>query len=279
MNQREVLRAAAARHGHGAAVPRRRLPAGRVPGDGLRRRLRAMTTTPVGSPPPRSTSATPASSEAPAPARPDVRVFNISEVAGAAEGVATRLRDAEVERRPRPATWCSTNVTGTTVYYGEAPDEREAADEVGKLLEAPVEPRMPELAEQPPGVIVVGHRLGSSPMRSAELPTRTIVRPCLPLCGRLRRSVPGSPCACSPERAASPPRPAPRRRSGPARRRRRPRRAKSEPRARAGEAAAAAETLDRRPADRRRHHGGHRRLRVHAAATPRSPCRPPRPAS
>ena len=36
MNQRRLLRAATARHGHGAAVPRRGLPAGRIPGHGLR---------------------------------------------------------------------------------------------------------------------------------------------------------------------------------------------------------------------------------------------------
>ena len=41
------------------------------------------------------------------------------------------------------------------MYFGDAPGEQEAADEVGRLLEAPVEPRVPGLAEQPPGVIVV----------------------------------------------------------------------------------------------------------------------------
>ena len=46
-------------------------------------------------------------------------------------------------------------MTATTVYFSDAPGEREAADEVGRLLEAPVEPRLPELAEQPPGVVVV----------------------------------------------------------------------------------------------------------------------------
>ena len=46
-------------------------------------------------------------------------------------------------------------MTATTVYFSDAPGEREAADEVGKLFEAPVEPRLPELAEQPPGVVVV----------------------------------------------------------------------------------------------------------------------------
>ena len=95
-------------------------------------------------------------SEAPPPAEPakaDVRVYNISETEGVAEGTATRLRDAG---------WNVTEigdltlegVTATTVYFSDVPGEREAADEVGRLLEAPVEPRVPPLAEQPPGVIV-----------------------------------------------------------------------------------------------------------------------------
>ncbi|MEO3758759.1 LytR C-terminal domain-containing protein [Mycobacterium sp. B14F4] len=99
-------------------------------------------------------TSTPTSSQAPEAARADVRVFNISEVPGAAEGVANRLRDAE---------WNVTetgnlqlpDVTATTVYFSDAPGEREAAEEVGRLLEAPVEPRVPELADQPPGVVVV----------------------------------------------------------------------------------------------------------------------------
>ena len=99
-----------------------------------------------------STSATPTPTEEPAPERPEVRVFNISEVEGAAEGTATRLRDdqwnvTEVGNLVLP------NVPVTTVYFGEG--EQEAAEEVGRLLEAPVEPRIPEVAEQPPGLIVV----------------------------------------------------------------------------------------------------------------------------
>ena len=47
------------------------------------------------------------------------------------------------------------NVTATTVYFGEAEGEQQSAEEVGRLLEAPVEPRIPEVAEQPPGVIVL----------------------------------------------------------------------------------------------------------------------------
>ena len=41
------------------------------------------------------------------------------------------------------------------MYFGAAEGEQQAAEEVGRLLEAPVEPRIPEVAEQPPGVIVL----------------------------------------------------------------------------------------------------------------------------
>lgn len=96
----------------------------------------------------------PPTSEAPGPARPEVRVFNISTVQGAAEDVANRLRDAD---------WNVTDTTNlelpdvaaTTVYFSDARGEREAAEEVGRLLDAPVEPRVPALADQPPGVVVV----------------------------------------------------------------------------------------------------------------------------
>jgi cytoskeletal protein RodZ len=107
------------------------------------------STTTTASPTPTATSSTAA-----APAKADVRVFNISEVAGAAEGVATRLRDQNWNVT-ETGNLTLDGVTATTVYYGEAPGEREAADEVGKLLQAPVAPRPPDIAEQPPGVIVV----------------------------------------------------------------------------------------------------------------------------
>lgn len=102
-----------------------------------------------------TTTATSAAAPAPKPAaeRPEVRVFNISEVAGAAEGVATRLRD-DGWNVTETGNLTLEGVTATTVYFGEAPGEREAAGEVGRLLEAPVEPRVPAVAEQPPGVIV-----------------------------------------------------------------------------------------------------------------------------
>jgi hypothetical protein len=89
----------------------------------------------------------------PAPAKADVRVYNISSTEGAAESTASRLREAgwnvtETGNLSLP------DVAATTVFFGDAPGEHEAADEVGKLLQAPVQPRIPELTEQPPGVVV-----------------------------------------------------------------------------------------------------------------------------
>ncbi len=99
-----------------------------------------------------TTTATPSPDpSAPADARPEVRVFNISDVAGAAEGVATRLRD-EGWTVAETGNLTLEDVTATTVYFGDG--EQEAAEDVGRLLEAPVEPRVPALDEQPPGVIV-----------------------------------------------------------------------------------------------------------------------------
>jgi cytoskeletal protein RodZ len=101
-----------------------------------------------------SPTSTATSSTAAAPAKADVRVFNISEIAGAAEGVANRLREQDWNVT-ETGNLTLEGVTATTVYYCEAEGERAAADEVGKLLQAPVAPRLPDIAEQPPGVIVV----------------------------------------------------------------------------------------------------------------------------
>lgn len=102
-----------------------------------------------------STPSTPSpTSSAPAPAaKAEVRVYNISETAGAAEDTANRLREAGWNVT-ETGNLTMDGVTATTVYFSDAPGERESADEVGKLLAAPVEPRRPELAEQPPGVVV-----------------------------------------------------------------------------------------------------------------------------
>ena len=96
----------------------------------------------------------PTSAAAPAPtAKADVRVYNISETAGAAENTANQLREAGWNVT-ETGNLTLEGVTATTVYFSDAPGERESADQVGQLLAAPVEPRSPELTEQPPGVIV-----------------------------------------------------------------------------------------------------------------------------
>ncbi len=84
----------------------------------------------------------------------DVRVFNVGEVAGAAERTANQLRD-DGWNVTETGNLIIPEVTGTTVYFGDTEGEQRSAEAVGELLEAPVLPRAPEVAEQPPGVIVV----------------------------------------------------------------------------------------------------------------------------
>ncbi|MCW2687917.1 MAG: hypothetical protein JWR37_2807 [Mycobacterium sp.] len=91
---------------------------------------------------------------APAPAKADVRVYNISSGEGVAAGTAGRLKAAGWNVT-ETGNLTLDGVTATTVYFSDAPGERQAADEVGNLLQAPVEPRVPAVADQPPGVIVV----------------------------------------------------------------------------------------------------------------------------
>ena len=100
-----------------------------------------------------NTTTSPAPAPAAAPAKADVRVYNISSTEGAAETTANRLKEAG---------WNVTDtgnlslegVSATTVFFSDAPGERESANEVGKVLSAPVQARVPALTEQPPGVIV-----------------------------------------------------------------------------------------------------------------------------
>jgi hypothetical protein len=82
-----------------------------------------------------------------------VRVYNISSQQGIAGRTADQLKQGgfnvtDVGNLTLP------NVSATTVYFSNAPGERETADAVGQLLKAPVQPRTPEVADQPPGVIV-----------------------------------------------------------------------------------------------------------------------------
>jgi len=99
------------------------------------------------------TTTTSKTSAAPAP-KSDVRVFNVGEGEGAAGRIGDRLREAgwnvtETGNLQVPP------LTATTVYFGTADGEQAAAESVAKVLNAPAVPRIPEIAEQPPGVIVL----------------------------------------------------------------------------------------------------------------------------
>ena len=89
----------------------------------------------------------------PAP-KSDVRVYSVFGDEPAATRVSDRLREAGWN-----VTEASTievaELPVTTVYFGPAEGEQAAAEAVGKVLEAPVAPRIPEITEQPPGVIVL----------------------------------------------------------------------------------------------------------------------------
>jgi len=90
-----------------------------------------------------------------APAKAAVHVYNTSDVEGAAARTGDQLTEAGWNVTVEPEGLALPDVTVTTVFFTDAPGERESADEVAALLgNAPVEPRRPELAELPPGVIV-----------------------------------------------------------------------------------------------------------------------------
>jgi LytR cell envelope-related transcriptional attenuator len=102
-----------------------------------------------------TTTTAPTTTTSPAPARADVRIYNISSDEGAAGRTADRLKAAGWNVT-ETGNLSLEDVSATTVYFTDAnADERAAADEVGKLLNAPVQPRVPGLADQPAGVIVI----------------------------------------------------------------------------------------------------------------------------
>jgi hypothetical protein len=102
-----------------------------------------------------TTSAPAASTSSKAPAnQAEVRVYNIS----SKEGVAARTKDqlaAAGFKVTDVGNLSLSEVSATTVYYTDADDEHATADAVGQKLGAPVQPRIPALNGQPPGVIVL----------------------------------------------------------------------------------------------------------------------------
>jgi hypothetical protein len=98
-------------------------------------------------------SATPTSSK-PGPNDAEVHVFNISGKEGVAAHTADQLKAAGFKVIDI-GNLSLADVSATTVYYTDADGEHATADAVGKNLGAPVEPRIPAIANEPPGVIVV----------------------------------------------------------------------------------------------------------------------------
>ena len=106
--------------------------------------------TPVATTTPTTTTTTPP----PAP-KADVLVYNIGGVEGAAARAGQRLTQAGWNVTVEPGVHELPDVTATTVFYTDAPGEKESADAVAKILDnAPVALRPSELADWPPGVIV-----------------------------------------------------------------------------------------------------------------------------
>lgn len=87
----------------------------------------------------------------------DVRVYNISDQEGLAGATADQLREAHYNVTD-VTNLVLTDVSQTTVYFtADDAAEKRVAESIGTLLNAPAEPRIddPDVAEQPPGVIVV----------------------------------------------------------------------------------------------------------------------------
>lgn len=99
------------------------------------------------------TMATTTTTPPPAP-KPAVSVYSVVDDEPAATRVADRLREAGWNVT-EAATIAAADVPATTVYFGPTEGEQAAAEAVGVVLEAPVAPRIPEIAERPPGVIVL----------------------------------------------------------------------------------------------------------------------------
>jgi hypothetical protein len=101
-----------------------------------------------------TTSSPPSTSGKPTANQAEVRVYNIS----SKEGVAARTKDdlaAAGFKVTDVGNLSISDVSATTVYYTDADDEHATADAVGQKLGAPVQPRIPALNGQPPGVIVL----------------------------------------------------------------------------------------------------------------------------
>lgn len=107
------------------------------------------TAAPTSSTPSKSTpSETPVS-------QAQVRVYNIGETEGAAARTGDQLRAAGWNVTETANLAIADPPLSTAVYFGTTQGEQAAAQEIGTLLDSPVQPRILDLADQPPGVIVL----------------------------------------------------------------------------------------------------------------------------
>lgn len=104
-----------------------------------------------------TSSAAPTTSTPPAPPSAQVVVLNVSDVPGAAQTVADKLHEAKFNVGDPGNLTLDQMPPATTVYFGDGPGEKDTADAVGKLIQAPVEPRgqIAELSDQPADVVIV----------------------------------------------------------------------------------------------------------------------------
>lgn len=102
-----------------------------------------------------STTTTTAPTTTPAAAKSvPVHVLNNSTVAGLAARTAGQL-SAEGWSIAETGNYPGGVIPKTTVYYGNSPGERAAAQEIADELGVSAEPRFAGIASNPPGVIVI----------------------------------------------------------------------------------------------------------------------------
>ncbi|WP_280369482.1 LytR C-terminal domain-containing protein [Nocardia wallacei] len=115
----------------------------------------AATTTSAADTTTSSTTTTTAPSTTPAAAKSvPVHVLNNSTVAGLAARTAGQL-SADGWTIAETGNYPGGVIPKTTVYYGNSPGERAAAQEVAEELGVSAEPRFAGIASNPPGVIVI----------------------------------------------------------------------------------------------------------------------------
>ncbi|HEY7054825.1 MAG TPA: LytR C-terminal domain-containing protein [Mycobacterium sp.] len=106
-----------------------------------------------------SAPATTTTTTTPPPApKAAVWVYNIGTTTGLAGDTAQQLKDAgwSAEAIQQDLDPAPPGVTGTTVYYSDAPGDKESAEEVARILKTPPPlPRTPELQGVQPGVVVI----------------------------------------------------------------------------------------------------------------------------